>query len=60
VWTHWKEGGRCCVIAVSRHSETGEFLVTYHKDNQYWSRPLAQWRDLVGPLKVPRFREVIQ
>lgn len=59
VWAHWKEGGRCAVIAVSRHSETGEFLVTYHKDNAYWSRPLAQWRDIQKG-GMPRFKEVIQ
>ena len=47
-WRHFK-GETCTVLGVSRHTETGAFLVNYQKGNMRWSRPLSAWADQARP-----------
>lgn len=56
-WKHWKEGGIALVLGISQHTETGEWLVYYSKDQRFWSRPLSLWNDEARP-GVKRFTEV--
>jgi len=56
LWQHFK-GGACTVIGVSRHTETGDVLVNYLKDGEFWSRPLSMWADQARP-GIQRFTEV--
>lgn len=54
LYKHYK-GGLYTVICTGRHSETEEWLVTYHSEarGDYWVRPLAMWQETVNG--VPRF-----
>ena len=49
LYRHYK-GGLYTLICVARHSETGEWLVTYRSQQtaDYWVRPLAMWDENVG------------
>ena len=55
-WRHFK-GQTCTVIGVSRHTETGEFLVDYQKGDILWSRFLNAWADQASP-GVQRFTQI--
>ncbi|MDR1697155.1 MAG: DUF1653 domain-containing protein [Rickettsiales bacterium] len=56
-YRHYK-GGEYEVIALARHSETGDDLVIYRalSDGKIWARPAAMWNESVGD--VQRFVEI--
>ena len=59
VWRNWK-GINYFVVAVSRHTETNEELVTYRKCNDsrdFWTRSLNMFLDEAGP-GIKRFVRV--
>lgn len=58
-WRHFK-GGEYRVLAVARHSETGEDMVVYqalYGDKDIWVRPAAMWLESVerDGVRLPRF-----
>jgi hypothetical protein len=61
-YRHNKSGNFYRVIALGRHSETGDDLVVYEAeyDKSIWIRPCSMWEELVvinGEMK-PRFEKV--
>lgn len=55
VYRHFK-GDFYRVIAVSKHTETGEYLVTYHSlddTSKVWTRPLDMFMSPVDTQKYP-------
>ncbi|MBI4122208.1 MAG: DUF1653 domain-containing protein [Parcubacteria group bacterium] len=55
-YRHFK-GFLCEVIGVAKHSESGEELVVYKHDGQWWVRPVAMFLETVerDGKTMPRF-----
>lgn len=59
LWRHYK-GNAYRVLAIARHSETGETLVVYRREDasDTWARPVSMWLEIVEPFGVPRFKQI--
>ena len=64
LYKHFKKGTIYKVLAIAKHSETGEELVIYQNttdESKVWARPISMWSEMVvDPQgnKVERFKKI--